>query len=51
MAKTDARLWIAKSSGMLYREDSDIDTGDGDAKRHISIRFDYTNVQPPPGTN
>ena len=51
MAKSDARLWVAKSTGLIYREDTDLDTGDAGGKRHISMRYDYTNVQPPPGMN
>ena len=49
MAKTDARFWVAKSTGLIYREDIDMDTGDASEKRHVSERFDYANVQPPPG--
>lgn len=49
MAKTDAQLWVAKSTGLIVREDIDLDTGDAGGKRHMSMRFDYTNVQPPPG--
>jgi hypothetical protein len=49
MAKTDAQLWVAKSTGLILREEIDMDTGDAGGKRHISLRFDYTNVQPPPG--
>lgn len=49
MAKTDARLWVAKNTGLIYREDTDLDTGDAGGKRHVSMRFDYTNVEPPPG--
>ena len=50
MAKSDAQVWVAKSTGLIVREDIDMYTDDpSDGKRHISERFDYTNVQPPPG--
>ncbi|HEV7702721.1 MAG TPA: hypothetical protein VGO46_00455 [Gemmatimonadaceae bacterium] len=49
MAKSDARFWVAKSTGLIYREDIDMDTGDPSEKRHVSERFDYANVQPPAG--
>ena len=44
--KADARHWVAKSSGLLLRTEEDIDTGDGD-RRHVSVRYEYTNVRPP----
>lgn len=44
----DARHWVATGSGMLLRTEEDIDAGGGD-KRHISIRYDYTNVTAPAG--
>jgi hypothetical protein len=49
MAKTDARFWVAKSTGLIYREDIDMYGDEGDGKQHMSIRYDYTNVQPPAG--
>ncbi len=49
MAKTDDKLWIAKGTGLISREEIDLYTDDGGAKAHISERFVYTNVQPPPG--
>jgi opacity protein-like surface antigen len=45
-AKTDAQVWISKSSGLPLREEIDMDTGDP-AKRHISMRYEYTNVKAP----
>jgi hypothetical protein len=45
-AKADSQVWISKSKGVLLRQDEDIDTGDGD-KTHISIRYEYGNVQAP----
>ncbi len=42
----DGQVWISKSKGLPLREEQDIDVGAGD-KRHISIRYEYTNVQAP----
>jgi hypothetical protein len=44
--KSDAQTWISKSRGLPLKTEEDIDTGDGD-KRHMSIRYDYSNVRPP----
>ena len=46
--KADARIWVAKGSGLVLRVEEDRDTGGGD-KAHVSIRYDYTNVQAPAG--
>jgi hypothetical protein len=43
-----ARLWVSKRSGLPLRNEEDVDTGDGD-KRHISIRYEFTNVRAPAG--
>jgi hypothetical protein len=44
--KSDAQTWISKSKGLPLRTEEDIDTGGGD-KRHMSIRYEYGNIQPP----
>lgn len=44
----DSRTWIAKGSGLPVRQEEDITTG-GTDKRHMSIRWEYTNVQAPAG--
>ncbi len=44
--KEDGQVWISKSKGLPLREEQDIDVGAGD-KRHMSIRYEYTNVQAP----
>ncbi|HMI57651.1 MAG TPA: hypothetical protein VK511_06370 [Gemmatimonadaceae bacterium] len=49
MAKTDTQLWVDKSTGLILREEIDMYADEGGGKRHISMRFDYKNVQPPPG--
>jgi len=46
--KSDAQTWFSKSKGLPLRTEEDIDTGGGD-KRHISIRYEYSNVQVPAG--
>ena len=46
--KADARIWVAKASGLVLRMEEDQDTGGGD-KAHMSIRYDYANVQAPAG--
>jgi hypothetical protein len=44
--KSDAQTWISKSKGLPLRTEEDIDTGGGD-KRHMSIRYEYGNIQAP----
>jgi hypothetical protein len=44
--KSDAQTWISKSKGLPLRTGEDIDTGGGD-KRHMSIRYEYGNIQAP----
>ena len=48
--KSDAQTWISKSRGLPLKTEEDIDTGDGD-KRHMSIRYEYGNVQVPAGVH
>lgn len=43
----DAQIWIAKSSGLPLREEMDMDVGGSMGKSHISIRYEYGNIQPP----
>jgi len=46
--KADAQTWISKSKGVPLRTEEDLDTGYGD-KQHMSIRYEYGNIQPPAG--
>jgi hypothetical protein len=46
--KSDAQTWISKSRGLPLKTEEDLDTGDGD-KKHMSIRYEYSNVRPPQG--
>jgi len=48
--KADVRTWIATGSGLVLRTEDDMDTGSG-GKSHISVRYDYTNVQAPAGVH
>ena len=47
--KTDVTVWISKSRNVPLRSESDMDTGGADGKSRSAIRYDYKNVQPPPG--
>jgi len=47
-ATEDAEMWIAKSTGLPLKEEIDMDVGGGAAgKSHLSIRYEYGNIQPP----
>jgi hypothetical protein len=41
----DAKIWIAKSTGLPLRSDSDLNTGD--EVQHTSTRYDYANIRAP----
>jgi hypothetical protein len=43
---SDGRIWISKSKGLPLRQEMDVDAGHG-MKDHHSVRYEYTNVQPP----
>lgn len=44
----DPRTWIANGSGLLVRQEEDIETGLGD-QRHVSLWFEYANLRLPAG--
>ena len=46
---TDAQVWISKSKGVPLREELDMNVGGMAGKSHMSMRYDYANVQPPAG--
>lgn len=48
-AKTNAQTWISKSRGVPLRTEIDMDVGGSMGKSHMSMHYDYTNVQPPAG--
>lgn len=45
--KADSQIWISKSRGLPLKMEQTSDTGAG-KNRRVS-RYEYTNVQPPPG--
>lgn len=45
-SKEDGQIWVSKSKGLPLREEQEVDLGSGD-KHHMSIRYEYTNVQAP----
>ncbi|HUA60850.1 MAG TPA: hypothetical protein VML19_18950 [Verrucomicrobiae bacterium] len=47
--KTDITVWISKTRNVPLRSESDMDVGGAMGKSHTSVRYEYTNVQPPPG--
>lgn len=47
-ATEEAEIWIAKGTGRALREEIDMDVGGGAmGKSHVSIRYEYGNIQPP----
>jgi hypothetical protein len=44
--KSDGQIWISKSEGLPLRQELDIDSR-GSGQHHHSMRYEYTNVQPP----
>jgi hypothetical protein len=46
--KSDGQIWISKSKGLPLRQEFDIDSGGPGGKNHQSVRYEYTNIQPPP---
>ncbi|HKT08210.1 MAG TPA: hypothetical protein VJR24_09960 [Gemmatimonadaceae bacterium] len=48
MSTVDTDMWISKSRGLVLKANSVMDAGTGE-KSHSSARYDYSNVQPPPG--
>ena len=44
--KSDGKIWISKSRGVILKEEIDLDSGDP-VKEHISLRYEYGNVKAP----
>ena len=44
--KEDGQVWVSKSKGLPLREEQDVDLGYGE-KHHMSIHYEYINVQAP----
>ena len=46
--KSDGQIWISKSRGLPLRQELEIiESGDKPEVNHHSMRYEYTNVQPP----
>jgi hypothetical protein len=43
---TDTRVWIANSTGLPLK--SEVDMNFGSRKSHVSVHYEYANVQAPP---
>lgn len=46
-SKEDAQVWISKSTGLLLRDEQDVDVGGLAGKEHRSTRVEYGNIRPP----
>lgn len=44
--KSDGKIWVSKSRGVILKEEIDLDSGDS-GKQHISLRYEYGNVKAP----
>jgi len=48
VATEAAQVWIAKGTGLPLREEIDMDVGGGGmGNSHVSIRYEYGNIEPP----
>ena len=46
-ADSDSKIWIATANGLLLGQDMNFDGAGKTLRNGVSIRYDYTNVQPP----
>jgi hypothetical protein len=46
-SKNDAQIWISKSTGLILRQESDLILNRANSKIHLSVRYEYDNVQAP----
>jgi hypothetical protein len=44
--KSDGKIWVSKSRGVILKEEIDLDSGDS-GKQHVSLRYEYGNVKAP----
>ena len=44
--KSDGKIWVSKSRGLILKEEIDLDTGDS-SKVHMTLRYEYANVKAP----
>jgi hypothetical protein len=45
--KNDNQMWISMGKGLILKQETDIDIGNGRPKTHLSSHFEYANVQAP----
>jgi hypothetical protein len=45
--KDDSQIWLSKSAGLILRQETDLDTGRAGGTIHMSVRYDYKDVQAP----
>jgi len=45
--KDDNQIWISKNKGVILKQETDLDIGAGRPKTHMSVRYEYANVQIP----
>ncbi len=43
----DTKTWISKTTGLMLRQDIDVDVGGSLGTSHRSSRYEYGNVRPP----
>ena len=43
--KTDSLIWISRSTGLILRQEEDLDSDSN--KSHVSVRYEYRNVSAP----
>jgi hypothetical protein len=46
-SKNDDQIWISKSKGLILRQETDLLPNGGRGKTHLSMRYEYSNVQAP----
>jgi hypothetical protein len=46
-AKDDSQIWLSKRTGLILRQEIDLDTGRAGGTIHVSVRYEYGNVQAP----
>jgi hypothetical protein len=44
--KSDGKIWISKSRGVILKEEIELDSGEA-TKQHVAIRYEYGNVKAP----
>ena len=45
--KNDNQIWVSKSKGLILRQETDLYSNRGNGKTHLSVRYEYSNVQAP----